>query len=71
MLAVMPIGPGVAGYQDTVTYLVTTINPGGCASVRSEHSVAVMSQMSVRDHVNYNMNADATALNGKDHRARK
>ena len=71
MLAVMPIGPSVADYQDAISYRVTAIDPGGCASVRSEHSVAVMSQMSVRDHVNYNMNADATALNGKDHRARK
>jgi hypothetical protein len=63
MLAVMPIGPGVADYQDTISYRVTAIDPGGCASARSEHSVFL--------GVNYNTNADATALKRKDHRARK
>ena len=63
MLAVMPIGPGVADYQGTISYRVTTIDLDGCASVRSEYSVFL--------GVNYNTNADATALNGKDHRARK
>ena len=63
MLAVMPIGPGVAGYQGTISYRVTAIDPGGCASVCSEYSVFL--------GVNYNTNADATALNDKDHRTRK
>jgi len=30
----------VAGYQDAIRHRVTTINPGGCAPVRREHSLA-------------------------------
>jgi hypothetical protein len=35
----------VAGYQDAIDHRVTTINPGGCAPVRSEHSVDVIAHV--------------------------
>lgn len=39
--------PGVAGYQDAIHHRVTTIDPGGCAPVRSEPSVDVIPQISI------------------------
>ena len=40
--------PGVAVYQDVIDHRVTTIDPGGCAAVRSQRSVDVISQTSGR-----------------------
>jgi DNA-binding CsgD family transcriptional regulator len=39
--------PGVAGYQDAICHWVTTINPHGCAPVRNEHSVDVISKTTI------------------------
>ena len=39
--------PGLAGYQDAIRHRVTTINPGGCTPVRTEHSVDVIAQTTI------------------------
>jgi hypothetical protein len=39
--------PGLVGYQDAIDHRGTTIDPGGCAPARSEHSVDLISQTSV------------------------
>ena len=36
-----------AGYQDAINYRGATIDPGGCAPVRREHSVDVIAQTTI------------------------
>ena len=43
----LPPGGTAPGYQDAFRHRVMTINPGGCAPERSDHSVDVRSQTSV------------------------
>jgi hypothetical protein len=37
----------VAGYQEAINDRVTTIDPGGCAPARSDHSVVPIFQKSI------------------------